>query len=212
MDKVNFIFGPYSSAITFATSAIGEKYHVITIAPEANAVNIYERGYKYIFSVLPPATLLMAPIAEMAEKLNPKPKTVAIIMANDLFPISCAEGFRDKCKELGFEVVLFEKYPAGATDISTLLTKVKGLNPDILAISGYTQDSLMVIRQCKELNVNPKMYAFAVGVMVPAFVQELGADAEYAFEGEWWLPTMKLSDKIFGTTADYGETNENGKY
>lgn len=155
-NKVDFLFGPFSSSITFATSAIGEKYKIITIAPEANAVNIYERGYKYVFSVLPPAPMLMVPIAYMAENLDPKPKTVAIIVANDLFPLSCAEGFRDKCKELGFEVVLFEKYPAGATDISTLLTQVKNLNPDILADAGYTADSLMVIRQCKELNINPK--------------------------------------------------------
>lgn len=202
-NKVDFLFGPFSSGITFATTAIGEKYKIITIAPEANAVNIYERGYKYVFSVLPPAPMLMVPIAYMAENLDPKPKTVAIIAANDLFPLSCAEGFRDKCKELGFEVVLFEKYPAGATDISTLLTQVKGLNPDILGVAGYTADSLMAIRQCKELNINPKIYAFAVGVMIPSFVKELGADAEYAFEGEWWLPGMKLSDKVFGTTADY---------
>jgi len=202
-NKVDFLFGPFSSAITFATTAIGEKYKMITIAPEANAVNIYERGYKYVFSVLPPAPTLMVPIAYMAENLDPKPKTVAIIAANDLFPLSCAEGFRDKCKELGFEVVLFEKYPAGATDISTLLTKVKDLNPDILGVGGYATDGLMVIRQCKELNVNPKIYVFSVGVMIPIFVQELGADAEYVFEGEWWLPGMKNSDKVFGTTADY---------
>ncbi|MBU4510165.1 ABC transporter substrate-binding protein, partial [bacterium] len=107
-NKVDFLFGPFSSGITFATTAIGEKYKMITIAPEANAVNIYERGYKYVFSVLPPAPMLMVPIAYMAENLDPKPKTVAIIAANDLFPLSCAEGFRDKCKELGFDVVLFE--------------------------------------------------------------------------------------------------------
>jgi branched-chain amino acid transport system substrate-binding protein len=99
--------------------------------------------------------------------------------------------------------VLDEKYAAGATDISTLLSKVKSLNPDILVDSGYTADSLMVMKQCKELDVNPKMYIFAVGVMVPGFVKELGASAEYAFEGEWWLPGMKLTDEIFGTTADY---------
>jgi len=202
-NKVDFLFGPFSSSITFATTAIGEKYKMITIAPEANAVNIYERGYKYVFSVLPPAPMLMVPIAYMAENLDPKPKTVAIIAANDLFPLSCAEGFRDKCKELGFDVVLFEKYPAGATDISTLLTQVKNLNPDILGVAGYTADSLMAIRQCKELNINPKIYAFSVGVMIPSFIAELGADAEYAFEGEWWLPGMKNSDKVFGTTADY---------
>lgn len=202
-NKVDFLFGPFSSSITFATTAIGEKYNIITIAPEANATKVYNRGYKNVFSVLPPAPMLMVPIAYLAENLDPKPKTVAIITANDLFPLSCAEGFRDKCIELGFDVVLFEKYPAGATDISTLLTKVKNLNPDILADAGYTADALMVMRQCKELNINPQMYAFSVGVMIPSFIEELGADAEYAFEGEWWLPNMKNEDAVFGTTADY---------
>ena len=202
-NKVRYLGGPFSSSITFATTAIGEKYGVLTIAPCANALKIYDRGYKYVFSVLPPANTLMAPIAYMAENLDPKPKTVAVISANDLFPLSCAEGFVDYCKNIGFEVVLFEKYPAGATDISALLTKVKGLNPDILGVAGYTVDSLMVIRHCKELNINPRIYAFSVGVMIPAFVKELGADANYVFEGEWWLPNMKNKDSVFGTTADY---------
>ena len=57
-DKVKFILGPYGSGITLATSAIGEKYKVLTVACQANAVNIYERGFKYIISILPPATYL----------------------------------------------------------------------------------------------------------------------------------------------------------
>ncbi len=203
-DKVHFLGGPYSSAITFATSAIGEKYGVITVAPEANATNIYERGYKYVFSILPPAPMLLVPVAHMMdEMLEPKPKTVAVITANDLFPISCAEGFRDECLKLGFDVVLYEKYPAGATDISALLTKIKALNPDVLGGGGYTADALMIMRQCKELDLNPKLYAFSVGVMVRGFVEELGPDANYAVEGEWWLPEMKLEDPIFGTTENY---------
>lgn len=202
-NKVDFLFGPFSSSITFATTAIGEKYDIITIAPEANATKVYERGYKNVFSVLPPAPMLMVPIAHMAKTLDPQPKTAAVISANDLFPLSCAEGFVDSLEELGIEVLLFEKYPAGATDISALLSKVKNLNPDILGVAGYTADALMVMRQAKELNINPQMYAFSVGVMIPSFVEELGADAEYAFEGEWWVPNMKNEDSVFGTTADY---------
>ncbi len=202
-DKVQFLMGPYSSAVTFATSAIGEKYGIITIAPEANATKIYERGYKNIFSILPPATLLMDPIAEVAKKVAPKPQTAAIISANDLFPLSCAEGFKASLEKAGIKVVLFEKYPAGATDISSLLTKVKSANPDILGLAGYTADSLMLMRQSKELKLNPKMYAISVGVMVEGFIKELGADAEYAVEGEWWIPGMKLKDPVFGTTEDY---------
>ena len=202
-DKVQFLMGPYSSAITFATSAIGEKYNIITIAPEANAPKIYDRGYKNVFSILPNAIYLMDPIAEVAKKVTPKPQTAAIISANDLFPLSCAEGFRASLEKAGIKVVLFEKYPAGATDISSLLTKVKAVNADILGMSGYTADALMLMRQSKELKLNPKMYAISVGVMVEGFIKELGPDAEYAVEGEWWIPEMKLKDPVFGTTEDY---------
>ena len=55
-DKVDFLIGPYSSGIQTAAATIGEKYKIITITPLANATTIYDKGYKYIFSVLPPAT------------------------------------------------------------------------------------------------------------------------------------------------------------
>jgi branched-chain amino acid transport system substrate-binding protein len=203
-DNVNFLAGPYSSSITFATTAIGEKYGVITIASTANARNIYERGYKNVFSVLPPAPLLMAPIAYMMDEvLEPRPKTVAIVVANDLFPLDVATGFNDICTELGFDVVMFEKYPPGSTDLSALLTKVKALDADILAGGGYTADALMILRQCKELDYTPKMFASIVGVFVPGFLKEIGADGNYAVEGEWWVPAMKTEDHIFGTTENY---------
>jgi len=202
-DKVHFLFGPFSSGITFATTAIGEKYGVITIAPEANATKIYERGYKYVFSILPPAPTLTHPIFDLAATLEPKPETVAIIVANDLFPLSAAEGAREKAEDLGFDVVLFEKYPAGATDITTLLTIVKSKNPDILLDCGYTKDALMVVRQAREVDLNVDMLAFAVGVMLPEFLESLGSDANYVYEGEWWLPTLKDEGPVFGNTQNY---------
>ena len=65
-DKVKFILGPYGSGITLATSAIGEKYKVLTVACQANAVNIYERGFKYIISILPPATYYLRPVVDLS--------------------------------------------------------------------------------------------------------------------------------------------------
>jgi branched-chain amino acid transport system substrate-binding protein len=202
-DEVQFLLGPFSSGITFATSAIGEKYGVITVAPLANATNVYERGFKHIFSVLPPAPTLTQPIFDLVATFNPKPKSVAIVIANDLFPISCAEGAKERAESLGIDVVLYEKYPAESTDVTTLLTVVKDKNPDMLLNSGYTKDALMVVRQTKEVGFNPKILAFSVGVMLPEFIPSLGADAEYVYEGEWWLPTMEADGPVFGSTANY---------
>lgn len=202
-DKVDFLFGPFSSGITFATTAIGEKYGIITVAPEANATKVYERGYKNVFSILPPAPALTQPIFEMAASLNPKPKTVAIIAANDLFPLSCAEGAVTKAEELGMSVVLNEKYPADTNDVSALLSVVKEKDPDIFLTSGYTKDALMVVRQAREINLNVPILAFSVGIMLPEFISSLGDDANYVVEGEWWLPTGSDEGPVFGSTADY---------
>jgi branched-chain amino acid transport system substrate-binding protein len=43
-DKVQFLLGPFGSGPTFATTAIAEKYNIITMATLANATNIYDRG------------------------------------------------------------------------------------------------------------------------------------------------------------------------
>jgi ABC-type branched-subunit amino acid transport system substrate-binding protein len=71
-DKVKFILGPYGSGITLATSAIGEKYKVLTVACQANANNIYERGFKYIISILP-ATYYLGRV-DLSQKLKPAAK------------------------------------------------------------------------------------------------------------------------------------------
>jgi branched-chain amino acid transport system substrate-binding protein len=204
-DKVDFLFGPFSSGITFATTAIGEKYDIITVAPEANATKVYERGYKNVFSILPPAPALTQPIFDMIDSLDldPEPKTVAIIVSNDLFPLSCAEGALEKCKELGLEVVLYEKYPADTTDVSALLSLVKDKNPDIFLTSGYTKDALMVVRQAREINLNVKLFATSVGVVLPEFIPSLGSDANYVVEGEWWLATGSDKGPVFGSTPEY---------
>lgn len=207
-DKVDFLFGPFSSGITFATTAIGEKYDVITVAPLANATKVYERGYKNVFSVLPPAPTLTQPIFDLAATLDPKPKTVAVISSNDLFPLSCAEGALDKCKDMGLDVVLFEKYPADTTDVSALLSLVKEKKPDVFLTSGYTKDALMVVRQAREIDLNVPLFAFSVGVMLPEFITSLGSDAEYVVEGEWWLPTANIDGPVFGNTAKYVEMYE----
>jgi len=51
-DKVQFLLGPFGSGPTFATTAIAEKYNIITIATLANATNIYDRGFQNVFAVL----------------------------------------------------------------------------------------------------------------------------------------------------------------
>lgn len=204
-DKAQFILGPFSSPITMQTSLIGEKYRVITIAPLANSDAIYERGFKYVFSVLPPATKYMKLLLDMAARLDPKPRTVAIMALNNPFGLLAAQGAQDHAKAIGFDVVYSEKYPAQSNDVSAFLTQIKAKNPDIVIASSFFQDALLITKQAKELRLCPKILAFTVGPALSDFAKSLGKDGEYIYGSEWWLPNMGWKGRDFGSTRDYAK-------
>ena len=155
-DKVKFILGPYSSGITLATSAIGEKYKVLTIACQGSSDNIYSRGFKYIISIIPPPGYYLRPIVDMSQKLNPPAKTAAVIWADDSFPEYLGIGVRDYCTKQGLKVVYDGKYPKDAKDLSSILLEAKNKNPDLLLGATYFNDGLLITKQMKELNFDVK--------------------------------------------------------
>jgi branched-chain amino acid transport system substrate-binding protein len=202
-DKVQFLLGPFSSPITMQTSVIGEKYRVITIAAMANSDAIYDRGFKYVFSVLPPASRYMKLFLEMGTTLEPRPKTLAILAINNPFGLLVAQGAREQAQGLGYDVVYFEKYPAQSTDLSAFLTQIKAKNPDVVVASSFFQEALLLTKQAKELRVCPKMLAFTVGPALPDFITSLGKDAEYVYGSEWWLPNMGWRGPELASSQEY---------
>jgi branched-chain amino acid transport system substrate-binding protein len=205
-DKSQFILGPFSSGITQATSTISERYSILTIAPQANADPIYERGYKYIFSVLPPASTYLRGLIDMAASMNPKPEKVAVMIRDDPFGIAAGEGAAAYAQEQGFNVVFKDKYPANATDVSSILTQVKAANPDVLLASTLFQDSVLITRQAKDLQFAPKLLGFTAGPALPDFVSSLGSDANFVYGSEWWLPTLKHEGEFFGSVEQFVQT------
>src|SRR3989442_1012687 len=162
-DKVKYIFGPFSSDITFATSAIGEKYKVITMAALANAEKVYTRGLKYTFGAFPPASEGLSTIVQMAADLQPKPQTVAIVYPDAMFPFYGAKGAKERAEKLGLKVVYFEKYPPTVKDLTPIMTQIKQLNPDIFLTSALLEDAIFVTKAYRELKINSKLMGFTTG-------------------------------------------------
>jgi branched-chain amino acid transport system substrate-binding protein len=202
-DKVQFLLGPYSSGITLATSAIAEKYHMINMACTANADSVYTRGYKNVFSVLPPASVILNSFLDMLNTFSPAPKRVAIMSPTDLFPLNVAEGGQNYIKEQKLDLALFEKYPKGARDLSSLMLKIKSLKPDALIGTGYLDDAILAVRQAKDQKVDFKAMVFTTGPELEDFTKNLGKDADYVYGVSWWMPEATFKCPVFGTTQNY---------
>ena len=199
-DKVDLIFGPFSSTCVGPSSAVTEKYKVVMIEAAGNARSLFERGFKYLFTTLKVADDLGE--AYMRELAKQGAETVAIIAPDAPFYVSAAEGFENYAPQYGIEVVHYETFPVETTDYAPIVTKLKALNPDIVAMGSHTVPAMQLMKAAKEADFNPKAYVFSFGTMIPSFVEELGKDAEYVMEYTAIAKMAPFEDDNFGTAKD----------
>jgi branched-chain amino acid transport system substrate-binding protein len=117
-----------------------------------------------------------------------------------------AGGAAEYAKEKGLSVVYDELYPTNAQDVSSLLTAIKGKNVDIILGSGHLQDSLLIVKQSKDLGVSPKAMGFSVGPSSPEFRANLGKSADYIFGATQWTEALKYNgDDPWKTPKAFGD-------
>lgn len=203
-DKVDFLLGSYSSSIVLVDTSLAEKFEIPMVEGGGAASQIFSRGYKYIFGTLPPAEDYFGSTITMMGHLTPKPKTVALVTADDAFDVSVAKGTRALLKKAGYDIVLDQQYAQKSADFSSLLALVKSKSPDVVLWGGLLAEVLDAVRQAKSLDVSAKdLTAFTVGPPTADFRKALGKDADYAFGMTPWVPTSALKDEWFGDAEQF---------
>jgi branched-chain amino acid transport system substrate-binding protein len=185
-DKVDVLLAPYSSGITEAVANVNERYHMPFVAYGAASSPIWEKGRKYIFSIVGIAEDYQKGAAHLAKQIGVK--RAAIIGEDSLFPRQSGKGAADWAKKLGIEIVLQENYPQKQMDFTALLQKIKAAGAEAIFSNSYFADAAAQIRQMREQNVNVKLFAGTVGPGLPAFAEQLGPTAEYVLGFSQWEP------------------------
>jgi branched-chain amino acid transport system substrate-binding protein len=200
-DKINFLLGPYGTTPTFSVTRVAEQNGVPMVQANGAAERIFNQGYKYTFGVLSPASNYLKGVLEFAAAQNPKPKTVALMYADDAFSVEVAEAAKKRAEESGFQVTYFEKYKDKETNLQAQLTAVKSKAPDILLNAGHLQEAVAIMKQAKDLGVLPQLFAFSVGPALPDFTQSLGNDANFVVTGSQWSTAVKYTGDDYWKTA-----------
>jgi branched-chain amino acid transport system substrate-binding protein len=200
-DKVKFLLGPYSSTMTLPVTKVNERYRIPMVVAHAASTPIFEQGNKYLFGTLNTVDQYFENVLRMAADTTPRPRTVAILNENALFPQLSADAAVKVAQQLGMEVVYNEKYPTGIKDLSSLLAVIRNAKPDILLGSGYIGDMILLARQANDLAVKPALFGMALGPTHPRFVESLGKIADGIVEPVQWAANMPWKDEIFGWTA-----------
>ncbi len=202
-DKVDFLFSPYGSGPTYAASSVSERYHKLMLNGGGTAPTIFTRGFKYFFSATTTTDFYPKGVFEIVKKLNPKPKTIAILWKNDLANRAMNGRTEEFAKDAGLQVVYNKPFSADATDFATELADIRSSNPDILFFMSQLPQLVPAMRQVKTQHIDPTIIWKDVAVPQPQFPVNAGADAEGVIGVASWVPTLNYKDPIWGNTAGF---------
>jgi len=192
-DRVPLVLGSYSSESTKAIVPAVTQRETPLIIPTATADNVMDAKSSWVFRICAGANdYAKATIAFL--KANGAPKTMAIVYENTNFGQSNMKAMTAAAKEAGIKLVTVESYEAKSPDYRAVLQRVKQSNPDVIYFCSYLLDATTLMRQAREIDLNPKFYTSAgTGFAAAEFPTTKGAgkNAEYTFSVSQWLPEAK---------------------
>jgi ABC-type branched-subunit amino acid transport system substrate-binding protein len=115
---------------------------------------------------------------------DPKDLKVAIIHEDGPYGTDVAKGNLAGAKKAGFQVVDDEGYSASALDLSSLVSKLKRLQPDVIFHTAYNPDISLFLRQAREQGLTfSALIGHGAGYTVYSKLKEsVGNDANYFFD------------------------------
>jgi branched-chain amino acid transport system substrate-binding protein len=179
------MIGAFQSSVTFVTTQIGEKYQIPTVCEFGIADEILTRGFKYVFRIMPSTDMASEQWAtftkDMAKSKNIEVKTVVIIHENSLFGTSFAKKAKGYIEKAGMELMAVIPYPSNTADLSSEVSKIKALGPDVIAPISYTSDAILMTKALASQKAYAKFYVglSSAGHISLGYVQSLGKLAEY---------------------------------
>jgi branched-chain amino acid transport system substrate-binding protein len=198
------ILGPYGSASTEAAAAVVERNKQVMIDSAGADDKIFSKGYEHTFAVLSPASEYLSSIVKAASETTPKPKTVAIVSADDGFSKTAAAAGKKTAEKLGMTVVAVEYVPNGTTNVSAALTKIRPKKPDLLLGSVHLAEGVAIMKQSQELGLNPSGgFGMTVAPPTPDFAKTLGKAANGVLGSSQWTAEVPGKDATFGTAKEY---------
>ena len=171
-DKVVAIIGPSTTGETMAVIPVAEKEQVPLISCSAGS-KITDPVKKWIFKTAQNDTLAVGRIYEQLQKQ--KLSKVAILTVSDGFGASGREQLKAQASKFGISIIADDTYGPKDTDMTSQLTKFRGIKPDAIICWGTNPGPAVVAKNARQLGIRIPLY-MSHGVSSKKFI-ELAGDA-----------------------------------
>jgi branched-chain amino acid transport system substrate-binding protein len=189
-DKVDLVFAPYGTTLTFEASSVTERHGIVLLACAASGEMIWNRGYRYVFGVYGIAKRYFIGFLDIAARNGLQ--SVAIISEDALFTKDAAAGAARWARRMGLKVDLEQVYDNGSEAFTSLIARLETLKPDAVILCSYPPDGYLFIEKLSASTFKPKALAMSITPGLPDFWDKAGAMAEGVFGPSQWEPDKRV--------------------
>ncbi len=191
-ENVFAITGCYQSNVAMPTTALADRHGVPYLVANPIADEITQRGLRYVFRVAVRADAMAHSqiefLVEAAEKQHTPLKTAAMLFENTQFGQSSSKGQLKYLLAAGVQVVGELPYASSGTDYTAIIARLRKLDPDVVLLTSYTPDAVLLARTMGELNYTPRLALLGstAGHQDPDLITALGPLAEGVLTFSYW--------------------------
>jgi branched-chain amino acid transport system substrate-binding protein len=202
-DKVDFVFGPFSTLLSAPAAKVANRYGYAFIEPAGGGPAIFQEQLHNVFFVQP------APVVDgglvfanyiLSLPADQRPKTAAYPELDDPFAAPIAEAVRQKFEAAGIKTVFKQVYPAETPDFTPIVTKMANANPDIVVGGTQVADAFSLVKSMIEQKFSPKILFLSNGSNDPVnFPDKVGAAnvAGVFGAGDWFEAESSPGNSAF---------------
>lgn len=199
------VIGAFDSAATLAIAQVCEQRKVPLIVNIGAAPQLTEQGYKFLVRNFPTGGMLVSnglkQIKALIEATKVAPKTAVFLHANDNFGMAQRHGMDAIFPNAGMPFKLLDSIPYDpkAQDLSVEVTKIRGLNPDLLLVVTRAADAIKLVRDIVRQKFQPMgiISPGAPGLYDEEFYKALGPLADYHVDAiPWANPKSKVTQAL----------------
>ncbi len=209
-DRVDLLFGPYSSGLARAAAEVAGEHDRLLWNQGGASDNIYQPGRRTV-GILTPASEYLAALPGLVRQAAPAARTFAIVRCSvGVFPRQVSGGLEREALALGFEKTLHHEYLPDITNFSDVLDLVERAKPDLLLAVGRIRHDLALAGQLAQRrrsasSMGGRMPGVAAVVAAPIeqFRDALGDDVAGFIGPSQWEPPAEGPDAA-AYSPDYG--------
>jgi branched-chain amino acid transport system substrate-binding protein len=198
-DNVNAVIGFFNSDISIPASGILHSAGIPMVSGASTNPQLTLQGFKNVFRICGTDNFQGQVEAEFVYKVL-HIKTAVAINDEETYGEGVSQYFVQNFQRLGGRILSQQGINASATDFTSLLTQIKGLNPGAIQFGGFNPAAGLLAKQAKELGIDVPFISDD-GTIGPLFYQTGGAATVGAYLSSEPAPQDLATAK--GFVSDY---------